>query len=88
MESNMQTKLTLKLDRNVIDSAKKYAKTNHTSLSNLVENFFKNLTHNNNVHKKYPPLIEKLSGVVSEEDLIRLYQEDEKARHILRKSNE
>ena len=84
----METKLTLKLDKKAIDSAKKYAKTNHTSLSKLVENFFKNLIHEDNSNKKYPPLIEKLSGVVSEEDLTRLYHEDEKARYILRKSNE
>ena len=84
----METKLTLKLDQKVIDSAKKYAKTKNTSLSNLVENFFKNLTHENTSPEKYPPLIEKLSGVVSEEDLTKLYQKDEKARYILRKTNE
>ena len=84
----MEAKLTLKLDQKIIDSAKEYAKTNRTSLSNLVENFFKNLTHNDNSSEKYPPLIEQLSGVVSEEDLTKLYKVDEKARYILRETNE
>ena len=37
--------------------------------------------------KKYHPLIEQLSGVVSKEDLTKLYKVDEKARYILRKTN-
>jgi len=41
-----------------------------------------------NSSKKYHPLIEQLSGVVSKEDLTKLYKEDEKARYILRKTNE
>ena len=82
----METKLTLKLDQEVIKSAKEYADTNHKSLSKLVEEFFRNLVYENNAPGKYPPLIEKLSGVISEEDLERLSREDEKARYILRKN--
>jgi hypothetical protein len=80
----METKLTLKLDQIVINSAKEYAKNNHKSLSKLVEDFFRNLIYTNNPAVKYPPLIERLSGVVSEEDLEGLSLEDERARHILR----
>ena len=81
----METKLTLKLDQGVIASAKEYAENNHKSLSKLVEDFFRNLVCENNPPGKYPPLIEKLSGVISEADLEKLSQEDEKARRILRK---
>ena len=83
----METKLTLKLDKGIIDSAKKYAENNHKSLSRLVEDFFRNLIYENNLRKKYPSLIENLSGVISEEDLEKLSQEDEKVRHILRKGH-
>ena len=81
----METKLTLKLDQTVINSAKKYAQSNHKSLSKLVEDFFKNLVHEENTHKKYPVLIQNLSGVISEEELEKLSREDEKAGYILRK---
>ncbi|MCX6337136.1 MAG: DUF6364 family protein, partial [Bacteroidetes bacterium] len=35
----MDTKLTLKLEQQVIENAKIYAKMNHTSLSKLIENY-------------------------------------------------
>ncbi|MCL2220133.1 MAG: DUF6364 family protein [Chitinispirillia bacterium] len=80
----METKLTLKLDRSVIDSAKEYAKNSHKSLSKLVEDFFKSLAYENSPPEKYPLLIENLSGIISEEDLERVSKEDERARYILR----
>ena len=80
----METKLTLKLDQTVINSAKEYAKKNQKSLSKLVEGFFKGLVYENTASEKYPLLIKRLSGVISEKDLERLSREDEKARHILR----
>ena len=81
----METKLTLKLDKFVINSAKVYAEKNNKSLSKLVEDFFKNLVHENNSPLKYPSLVEKLSGVISEDELNRLSLEDEKTRYILGK---
>ena len=36
---------------------------------------------------KYPSLIKKLSGIISEEDLINLSMQDEKSAYILRKYN-
>jgi hypothetical protein len=43
----MDAKLTLKLDKNVIDEAKKYAVSNKISLSRMVESYLKSL-------KNYP----------------------------------
>ena len=68
-ESDMETKLTLKLDRSVIQSAKKYAANNNRSLSKLVEDYFRNLISENEPQKQYSPLVEELSGVISEKDL-------------------
>ncbi|MDR0456100.1 MAG: DUF6364 family protein [Treponema sp.] len=82
----MEAKLTLKLDQTVINSAKSYAENSHQSLSKLVEDFFRNLIYKDDRTEKYPSLIEKLSGVISERDLDRLSHEDEKARSILRKN--
>jgi uncharacterized membrane-anchored protein YjiN (DUF445 family) len=82
----MEAKLTLKLDQAVIDSAKTYAGNSQKSLSKLVEDFFRSLTGDDNMQKKYPPLIEKLSGFISEEDLEKVSRNDEKVRHILKKN--
>lgn len=63
----MEAKLTLKLDRNVIEEARKYAKNSNISLSRLVERYFRLLTANkqeNKIEKKYSPLVEELSGII------------------------
>ncbi|MDR1506403.1 MAG: DUF6364 family protein [Treponema sp.] len=80
----METKLTLKLDQTVIKSAKKYAENNNRSLSKLVEDFFKNLSSENIREEEYPPLIKKLSGIISENDLKKLSKDDDKVKYILR----
>ena len=80
----MDTKLTLKLDQAVITSAKKYAEDNNRSLSKLVEDYFKNLSSENILEEEYPPLIKKLSGIISEEDLKKLCKHDDKIKYILR----
>ncbi|MCD1655976.1 DUF6364 family protein [Treponema zuelzerae] len=68
----METKLTLKLDQSVIQSVKKYAQTNNRSLSKLVEDYFRNLISENEPIKHFSPLVEELSGVISEKDLNKI----------------
>ncbi len=65
----METKLTLKLDQSVIQSVKIYAQNNNRSLSKLVEDYFKNLISENEPKKHFSPLVEELTGVISEKDL-------------------
>ena len=43
----MNAKLTLKIDGSIIASAKQFASERHTSLSKLVENYFKTITRDN-----------------------------------------
>jgi hypothetical protein len=80
----METKLTLKLDQTVIKSAKKYAENNNRSLSKLVEDYFKNLSSENIQEEEYPPLIKKLSGIISENDLKKISNDDDRVKYILR----
>ncbi|MCB0736438.1 MAG: hypothetical protein KDC92_02910 [Bacteroidetes bacterium] len=40
----MQTKLTLTIDRDIIEMAKKYAKLKNRSLSKIIENYMKGLS--------------------------------------------
>jgi hypothetical protein len=79
----METKLTLKLDQEIINSAKKYAENNNRSLSRLVEDYFKNLLSEKTQKEEYPPLVRKLSGIISENDLRKLSKDDDKAKYIL-----
>ena len=60
----METKLTLRLKKKVIDQAKKYANDHDTSLSKLVENYLEAVTAASNEEDHISPLVESLSGVI------------------------
>lgn len=62
----MSSKLTLTLNKEVIEEAKKYASSNGHSLSEMVENYFKFLTEKRPAthSKKSSPRVEKLRGIV------------------------
>ncbi len=61
----METKLTLKLDKSVIDRAKSYSNRKKISLSKMVEKYFLSLDEGSYKNKKkYPALIEELSGII------------------------
>lgn len=64
----MTTKLTLTLDNNVIERAKKYAKKNQISLSRLVEFYFKSLTSDKESQiENLPPITKELTGIATVE---------------------
>jgi len=65
----METKLTLKMDKAVIQLAKIYAERNHRSLSRLVEDYFKNLSLEDQRMAEISPLVKELSGVISPSDI-------------------
>lgn len=60
----MDTKLTLKLDAQIIEKAKKYAKRKNTSLSQLIERYLDYLTSPEGGKDDITPLVKSLSGVV------------------------
>jgi hypothetical protein len=60
----MNTKLTLNLDKSVIDQAKNYAKDNRVSLSKLIENYLDSLTKRSEKKSKISPLVQSLTGVI------------------------
>ena len=62
----MEAKLTLKLDKGVIEKAKEYAKKKNISLSRMVERYFKAVVEKKqDKEKKYSPLVEELSGIIN-----------------------
>ena len=60
----MTTKLTLTIDDAVILIAKKYAKQQGKSLSDIVENYLMSLTSNENTEEIISPRILKLMGSI------------------------
>lgn len=60
----MNTKLTLNLDKGVINQAKSYAKENSVSLSKLIERYLYSLTTRSEKKSKISPLVKSLTGVI------------------------
>lgn len=62
----MDTKLTLKLDQEIIEKAKKYASEKKTSLSRIIENYLNSLTSdttNNDI--EISPFVKSLSSGIT-----------------------
>lgn len=66
----MNTKLTLTIEKEVIEIAKVYAKEKGQSLSEMVENYFKfvTLSRNKIKEKQLSPNIRKLRGIIKTEE--------------------
>jgi len=63
----MNTKLTLTIEKEVIETAKKYAKEKGQSLSEMVENYFKliTVTREKIRPKQLSPKVRKLRGIIN-----------------------
>lgn len=64
----MDTKLTLNLDKNVIEQAKEYAKSHKISLSRLIESYLSSLNTKKDREIEITPLVKSLSGVIKLEN--------------------
>ncbi|HIJ96418.1 MAG TPA: hypothetical protein HPP94_11900 [Desulfuromonadales bacterium] len=60
----MNTKLTLSLNRDIIEQAKEFAQSRHQSLSKLIEGYLKQLTESKDMKSPATPLVARLSGVL------------------------
>jgi len=59
----MNTKLTYKIERTIIEKAKKYANGKGRSLSNIVENYLKAITKEDNTENTgLTPVVKSLEG--------------------------
>ena len=62
----MDNKLTLKLDNQIIEKAKIYARKKNMSLSKLIESYLQFLTTNSNSESnEISPLVKSLSGIMN-----------------------
>jgi len=78
----METKLALRLNDNVIERAKVYARSHKISLSKLIESYLDSVTKHKEEEKRISitPLVESLSGVI---DLPADYDYKKEYRHFL-----
>lgn len=60
----MDTKLTIRLNENVIERAKIYARSHKISLSKLVESYLDSITKVKEKNSEITPLVESLSGEI------------------------
>ncbi len=80
----MNAKLTLKLNKNVIDRAKFYAQNTNRSLSSLVENYFNFISEKTDINEyEISEIVQELSGVIKLEDNFDLKTEYQ--YHLLKK---
>ena len=61
----MDTKLTLSLNKDIIEQAKKYAKRKNISLSKLIESYLNKVSSKERETPEISPLVKSLSGVIS-----------------------
>ncbi|MDR0792720.1 MAG: DUF6364 family protein [Chitinophagaceae bacterium] len=64
----MNTKLTLNLNKHIIESAKDYAKSNKVSLSKMIENYLSSLIKKDKKEIEVSPLVESLTGIIPDEN--------------------
>ena len=60
----MTTKLTLTMEDTVINSAKKYARDNGKSLSDIVENYLKSIANREEAIAELSPKVTRLMGIL------------------------
>lgn len=72
----MEAKLTLKMDKKIINSMKQYAAKNDKSISKMVEDYFRNLTVAHKEPENISPLVKELSGIIDEKDLEKVSYTD------------
>lgn len=90
----MNAKLTLTIDKNVIEKAKRYAKSENQSLSNLIESLLRQVSSDDKLEKKedlHPDIIALRGSVKMPKNLSLDYKKEiQEAREerYLRKLND
>jgi formiminotetrahydrofolate cyclodeaminase len=79
----MTTKLTLTVEKEIIEKSKSFAKKTGTSLSNIVENYLASIVE----EKQDAQVSEKLSKIVGKVKLPDSFDEDRELREYLEKKH-
>ncbi|ACM20119.1 antitoxin, putative [Geotalea daltonii FRC-32] len=79
----MNAKLTLSLEKDVIEQAKEFSRKQHKSLSKLVENYLQQITRSVPHEEHITPLVAELSGLIKPDRVKR--RKDEYAAYLTEK---
>jgi hypothetical protein len=79
----MDSRITLRLDRDVIEQAREYAREQGTSLSRIIENYLKIMSKPRSSAIEVTPLVKSLSGIAP--PMTDPEMEDARLRHIMEK---
>jgi hypothetical protein len=60
----MNTKLTLNIDKDIIEKAKAVAKSKNISLSGMIENYLKQMTVEGEKRQAVTPLVRSLTAII------------------------
>lgn len=76
----MKTKLTLRIEKDLIEEIKKVSKTKGESISKIVEKYFKLALKNKKEQEELTPTVKKLKGIlknkkISEKDYKKYLEE-------------
>ncbi len=83
MEKVVKTKLTLRVEKDLIDAAKEHASKHEESLSGLVSKFFQLLVNDRNQKAvMHGPITASLRGVVSSAEDKEAYREHLEAKYV------
>ena len=80
----MKTRLNLTIEDSLLSKIKFYARKRHTSVSGLVEDYFKSLSNKGDKGKSIMDLVDELPKPrikIPEGDLKELYYEDRKEKY-------
>ena len=80
----MTTKLTLTVEKTVIEKAKSYAKKTGRSLSELIEKYLENITSDEKNENELSPKLRKIVGAVK---LPKNFDEEKELRSYLEKKH-
>jgi hypothetical protein len=75
-----KTKLTIRVDREALELAKRYAADHNTSLSRLVSEFLKSLRRKEAARERLP-VLHRLSGVLPPEASVEEYKAHLESKH-------
>jgi len=67
-----ETKLTVRVSRDLLENAKRYARKNHTTLTDLIEAYLQRLPVDESLENA--PIVRSLSGSLSEKASIADYR--------------
>ena len=80
----MNVKLTLQLDKEIIEKAKEFAKMKNQSLSSLVQNYFYFISENKEIDKiQISKNVKDISGIIKLDKKVNIKKEYKK--HIMEK---